>query len=127
MIIGSLGVLDDVIISQIASAEQLIKANPNQSKRELYKKTYAIGVSHISSMTNTLFLAYAGASLPILILFVSSNNPFTSLEQIINNEAISTEIIRALSGSIGIVLSVPISTFIATWVLSSRKNNLNKI
>lgn len=127
MIIGSLGVLDDVIISQIASVEQLLKANINQTRKELYKKAYNIGVSHISSMTNTLFLAYAGASLPILILFVSSNNPFTSLEQIINNEAISTEIVRALSGSIGIILSVPISTFIATWVLSSRKNNLNKI
>ena len=127
MIIGSLGVLDDVIISQIASVEQLLKANINQTRKELYKKAYTIGVSHISSMTNTLFLAYAGASLPILILFVSSNNPFTSLEQIINNEAISTEIVRALSGSIGIILSVPISTFIATWVLSSKKNNLNKI
>lgn len=127
MIIGSLGVLDDVIISQIASVEQLLKANPNQTQKELYKKAYTIGVSHISSMTNTLFLAYAGASLPILILFASSNNPFTGFEQIINNEAISTEIVRALSGSIGIILSVPISTFIATWVLISKRNNLNKV
>jgi uncharacterized membrane protein len=73
-------------------------------------------------MTNTLFLAYAGASLPLLILFISPDNPFNSLEQIINNEAISTEIVRALSGSLGIILSVPIATFIATWGFFSRKN-----
>lgn len=122
MIIGALGVLDDVIISQVAAVEQIISANPKQNWREVFKKSYKIGVSHISSMTNTLFLAYAGASLPLLILFISPDNPFNSLEQIINNEAISTEIVRALSGSLGIILSVPIATFIATWGFFSRKN-----
>lgn len=126
MIIGSLGVLDDVIISQIVSVEQLVQANPHQSWREVFTKAYKIGVSHISSMTNTLFLAYAGASLPLLILFVSPDNPFSSVEQILNNEAISTEIVRALSGSLGLVLSVPLSTFIAAWVFiyKNKKKNI---
>ena len=126
MIIGSLGVLDDVIISQIVSVEQLVQANPHQSWREVFAKAYKIGVSHISSMTNTLFLAYAGASLPLLILFVSPDNPFSSVEQILNNEAISTEIVRALSGSLGLVLSVPLSTFIAAWVFiyKNKKKNI---
>jgi uncharacterized membrane protein len=125
MIVGSLGVLDDVVISQITSVEQLIETNPYQSWKEVYKKAYKIGISHISSMTNTLFLAYAGASLPILIFFVSPNSPFSSFEQIINNEAISTEIVRALSGSIGIILSVPISTFMAAYVLCLKKQKSN--
>lgn len=122
MIIGSLGVLDDVVISQVASVEQIISANSQQNWREVFKKSYKIGISHISSMTNTLFLAYAGASLPLLLLFVSPENPFSSFEQVINNEAISTEIVRALSGSLGIILSVPIATFIATWGFFYKKN-----
>lgn len=122
IIIGALGVLDDVVISQIVSVEKIIEANPYQNWKEVFKKAQAIGISHISSMTNTLFLAYAGASLPLLILFVSSNNPFSSFGQIINNEAVSTEIIRALSGSIGIILAVPISTFIASWFFVYKKN-----
>lgn len=123
MIIGALGVLDDVVISQIVSVEKIIEANPYQSWKEVFKKAQAIGVSHISSMTNTLFLAYAGASLPLLILFVSDNSPFSSIGQIINNEAVSTEIVRALSGSLGIILAVPISTFIASWAFIYKKNN----
>ncbi|MDD3711302.1 MAG: YibE/F family protein [Patescibacteria group bacterium] len=122
MIIGALGVLDDVIISQVVAVEQIILANPKQNWREVFKKSYKIGISHISSMTNTLFLAYAGASLPLLILFISPDSPFNSLEQIINNEAISTEIVRALSGSLGIILSIPIATFIAIWGFLLRKN-----
>lgn len=124
MIVGALGVLDDVVISQIVSVEQIVEANPYQSWKEVYKKAYKIGVSHISSMTNTLFLAYAGASLPILMLFADSNSPFSSFEQIINNEAISTEIVRALSGSLGIILSVPIATFLAAKIIILKKRKV---
>jgi len=121
MIIGSLGVLNDLVVSQVASVEQIVETNPYQSWREVFKKAYKIGVSHLSSMTNTLFLAYAGASLPLLILFISPDSPFSSFEQIINNEAVSTEIVRALSGSLGIILSVPIATFISSWVFVYKK------
>lgn len=126
MIIGALGVLDDVIISQVVAVEQLLKTNPLQTWKEVFAKAYTIGISHISSMTNTLFLAYAGASLPLLILFISPDNPFTTVEQILNNEAVSTEIVRALSGSLGIILSVPISTLIASWVFvyKNKKKNI---
>jgi uncharacterized membrane protein len=124
IIIGALGVIDDIIISQVVTVEQIIETNPHQRWTEVFKKANKVGVSHISSMTNTLFLAYAGASLPLLILFVSPDNPFSSFEQIISNEAISTEIIRALSGSIGIVLSVPLSTFLAAWWFTHKKNNI---
>jgi len=126
IIIGTLGVMDDVIISQVASVEQIYKTDPKQSPNEVFKKAYQIGVSHISSMTNTLFLAYAGASLPLLVLFVSGDSAFSSWNDIINNEAIATEIIRTLSGSIGIILAVPVTTILASWMFRSKslaKNN----
>lgn len=121
IIVGTLGVIDDIVISQIASVEQIFKSNPHQEWLDVFKKAHKIGVSHIASMTNTLFLAYAGVSLPILILFISPDSPFSSFEQIISSEAISTEIVRALSGSIGIILSVPLSTFLASWFFVYRK------
>lgn len=121
IIIGALGVLDDIIISQVATVEQISQANQNQTKREIFNKAYKVGVSHISSMTNTLFLAYAGASLPLLLLFVSGESAFNSWAQIINNEAIATEIVRTLAGSIGLILSVPIATIIAILFIVKNK------
>lgn len=115
IIIGALGVLDDVVVSQVSTVEKLHSANNKLNKKELFQKAYSVGVSHISSMTNTLFLAYAGASLSVLIIFISGQSAFSSWGQIINNEQIATEIIRTFAGSIGLILSVPISTALATW------------
>ncbi|MFH1744591.1 MAG: YibE/F family protein [bacterium] len=115
VIIGALGVLDDVVISQIGTVEQIAEANESLGRIEIFKHAYKVGVSHIASMTNTLFLAYAGVSLPLLILFVSGESAFLSFNQIINNEIIATEVVRTLVGSIGLILSVPIATFIAVW------------
>lgn len=115
IIIGTLGVLDDVVISQVVAVEEISKLDNNLSRLEIFKKAYNIGTSHISSMTNTLFLAYAGASMSILILFASGESSMTSWSHVINNEAIATEIVRTLSGSIGLVLSVPIATGLAVY------------
>lgn len=117
IIIGALGVLDDVVIAQVETVSQLYEVNPNLSKKEAFSKAYKVGVSHISSMTNTLFLAYAGASLAILILFSSGQSGYTTWTQAINNEMLATEIVRTLAGSIGLILAVPISTLIASWWL----------
>jgi len=115
IIIGALGVLDDVVVSQISAVEELNKSNANLSKIHIFKSAYNVGVSHISSMSNTLFLAYAGVSMPLLILFLSGQSAFTNWTQIINNEDIAVEIVRTLAGSIGLILSVPISTALAVW------------
>lgn len=120
IIIGTLGVLDDVVISQIAIVEQLLQSHPYDTVREIFLKAHKIGVSHISSMTNTLFLAYAGASLPLLILFKSGKSAFNQLGDVINNEAIATEIVRALTGSIGLILTVPIASGLASWWLKKK-------
>lgn len=123
IIIGVLGVLDDIVIAQVATVEQIEDVAPDLSRMELFKRSYEVGVSHISSMTNTLFLAYAGVSLPLLILFLSGQSAFSDWAQIVNNEAIATEIVRTLAGSIGLILSVPISTTIAVWWVKAGKQN----
>ncbi len=117
VIIGSLGVLDDVVVSQITAIEEIKKANPELGHHELFKQGKRIGVAHMSSMANTLFLAYAGAALPLLLLFTVKQAPFLTFNQVINNEMIATEIVRTLTGSIGLVLAIPIANFLAIYFL----------
>ncbi|MDO8260768.1 MAG: YibE/F family protein, partial [Candidatus Magasanikbacteria bacterium] len=126
IIIGALGVLDDVVISQVTTVEQIIKTDPYQSAKQVFLNAHEVGISHVSSMTNTLFLAYAGASLPLLILFISGESAFSSWGQIINNEAIATEIVRTLTGSVGLIAAVPISTILATWWFVKMKKEFQK-
>lgn len=113
MIIGALGVLDDIAVSQASIAEQIQKANPELPTWEIYKRAMKVGVDHVSSIVNTLVLAYAGASLPIMILFTVNSADGLTFGQAINNEAIATEIVRTVAGSVGLIFAVPITTFIA--------------
>ena len=117
IIIGVLGVLDDITISQSSIVFQLKETNARLSMDELYKRAMNVGQDHISSMVNTLILVYTGAALPLLLLFINNPHPFS---QIVNYEIIADEIVRTLVGSIGLVLSVPITTFIATLVASKK-------
>ncbi|NMB47852.1 YibE/F family protein [Candidatus Kuenenbacteria bacterium] len=120
IIIGALGVLDDVIISQVALVRELKISNPELSKYQLYKQAMRVGVSHLSSMVNTLFLAYAGASLPLLILFSIKQPPFLTFNQVLDNEMIATEVVRTLTGSIGLILAVPIATFLSVKFVNKK-------
>ncbi len=124
IIIGALGVLDDVIISQVTLVRELKISNHELSKYQLYRQAMRVGVSHLSSMVNTLFLAYAGASLPLLILFSVKEPPFLTFAQVIDNEMIATEIVRTITGSIGLILAVPIATFLAVQFIKGKKVNL---
>ncbi|MBP6943075.1 MAG: YibE/F family protein [Candidatus Buchananbacteria bacterium] len=112
-LIGILGVLDDLVISQIETVEQLHKANHDLSRRRLFKLAFNVGNSHLAAVVNTLFLAYTGAALPLLLLFGLHDASSQSFAQIINTELIATEIVRTLVGSIGLALAVPIATFFA--------------
>ncbi|MBU1000381.1 YibE/F family protein [Patescibacteria group bacterium] len=111
IIIGVLGILDDVTISQSAIVQQLKIANPKLKAGELYKKAMALGKDHIASMVNTLVLVYTGAALPLLLLFIDNSRSFS---EIVNYEIIADEIVRTLVGSIGLILAVPITTLIAS-------------
>ena len=117
IIIGVLGVLDDITISQSAIVQQLKVANPKLKAGELYKKAMAVGKDHIASMVNTLVLVYTGAALPLLLLFIDNPHPFS---EVVNYEIIADEVVRTLVGSIGLILAVPITTFIASLVAEQK-------
>lgn len=121
ILIGTLGILDDVIVSQVSAVEQIKKANSSLSNLEVYKRSFKVGIDHITSMINTLFFAYAGVSLPLLILFTQSDTIGLGLGQAMNNEIIATEIVRTLLGSIGIVLSIPIANYLASYFLKVKE------
>lgn len=121
IIIGALGVLDDIAIGQIEAVEQLILNNPQQSQKQVFKSAITIGRAHLGAIINTLFLAYVGASLPLVLLFSLKSAPFVSFSQVINHEGIATEIVRTLVGVIGLCLAMPIATFLAVLILSRKK------
>lgn len=116
IIIGSLGVLDDITTSLTTAIFELAKANPALTMKKLAKSAFVIGNEHISSLVNTLVLAYAGAALP-LFLFIVLNPTNQPLWVIINSELIAEEIVRSLSGSIGLVLAVPITILLAVAIV----------
>lgn len=122
IMIGALGVLDDVVISQVSLVEQLKQSGSGLTKKETYRRAMKVGVSHLSSMVNTLFLAYAGASLPLLMLFGINDLAPLGFTQVLSNEMLATEIVRSLVGSMGLVLAVPIATLLAVHFMPETEN-----
>ncbi len=120
IIIGLLGVLDDITIAQAAVVEQICIAGDKLGRGRIFRRSMQVGRDHIASMINTLVLVYAGASLPLLLLFVHNPVP---LSQLANYELLAEEIVRMLLGSIGLILAVPVTTGIAT--LWFRKDSLD--
>ncbi len=114
IIIGLLGILDDITISQSAIVYQLKKTSPKLTFKELYSKGMDVGRDHIASMVNTLVLVYTGAAMPLLLLFV--NTPH-AVGEILNYEMIAEEVVRTLIASIGLILAVPITTFLAAYYM----------
>jgi uncharacterized membrane protein len=120
ILLGTLGVLDDVTTAQTATIDELKKANPSLSLKELYKRGISVGNEHIASLVNTLFLAYAGSALPLFLLFTTTKDQ-QPLWLTLNSEQIAEEIIRTIVGSSALVLAVPISTLLAAYVFSKKK------
>lgn len=118
IIIGTLGVLDDVVTAQTAAVDEIQKANPLFTFKELYQRGISVGREHISSLVNTLVLAYAGVSLPLFLIF--STNQDIPLWVTFNGEFIIEEIVRTLVGSSAIIFAVPISTFLAARFLRTK-------
>ncbi|MFJ1993372.1 YibE/F family protein [Streptomyces asiaticus] len=118
VIIGSLGVLDDVTVTQTSAVWELRDADPTTSRRKLYGAAMRIGRDHIASVVNTLVLAYAGASLPLLLLFSIADS---GVGTVATSEIVAEEIVRTLVGSIGLVASVPVTTALAVLVVSADR------
>lgn len=118
IMIGLLGVLYDVAIGQAVSVEELREAGI-KDRKIIFRRVIRMGREHIGALVNTLAIAYVGASLPLLLLFYSGSN--SSILEILNREVFATEIVRTMVGSIGLILAVPITSFISTYMLVKNK------
>lgn len=108
--IGVLGAVMDVSMTITSVIHEIKRSNPKVSVSSLIMSGFMVGKDIMATMTNTLILAYAGTSLPLLFFLALSN---MSVEAAINSQFIATEIIRALSGSIGLILTIPVTSFVA--------------
>ncbi|MFB6726211.1 YibE/F family protein [Kribbella sp. NPDC056345] len=121
MVIGALGVLDDVTVTQAAAVWELSAANPSASRAELIGAGLRIGRTHVASVVNTLVLAYAGAAMPVLITFAIQGLPG---QYVISTEMVAMEIVRGLVGSLGIIAAVPLTTTLAALAVADRSRDL---
>lgn len=119
IIIGVLGVLDDISITQVAVVRELYSANPNLSRGDVFRRALRVGKEHVSALVNTLVLAYIGVGLP-LILYIATLG-VSDIGLVLNSEIFATEIVRTIIGSIGLILSVPLTTFLAAVFLEHTK------
>jgi uncharacterized membrane protein len=124
IIIGLLGVLDDVSITQASVVQELKAANPNFGFKELYSRALRVGKDHVGSLVNTLALAYVGTSLPMILLLSYSE---ASLSIILNQEVVAAEILRIVVGSIGLILAVPLTTVLAAWYFKDKEVDTHEI
>ncbi|MEU7171846.1 YibE/F family protein [Micromonospora tulbaghiae] len=120
IIIGSLGVLDDVTVTQAATVTELAHANPGLSRRQLYRAATRVGRAHIASTVNTIVLAYAGASLPLLLLLVADSRP---VSEILTSEFLAQEIVRSAVATLGLIAAVPLTTGLAAVVTTAGRRS----
>jgi uncharacterized membrane protein len=123
MIIGTLGILDDLVTSQSAAVVEIHSLNPTMGFRQTFLRAIHIGQDHVAATVNTLVLSYTGASLPLLLVFTLAHGSF---QYLVNAEVLAEEIVRTLVGSLGLVLAVPISTLVATFIIT-RQDRLNRL
>ena len=114
MVIGALGVLDDVTVTQASTVIALRRANPGQRFAELYRRAMSVGRDHAGATVNTLVLAYAGAALPLLLVF---NQRQTSFHDAVNLESVSEEVVATLVGSVGLLAALPLTTALAALLI----------
>jgi uncharacterized membrane protein len=119
IIIGSLGVIDDVTTTQSTTVEELAKANPKLTTLELYQRGMKVGQEHIISVVNTLGLAYVSVAMPLIMYLTIYNQ--TPLWVTLNSEMIAEEVIRTLVGSATLLLAVPITTILSARFLRNPK------
>ncbi len=122
IIIGILGVLDDVSITQASVVEELKRANAKLGFKALYQRAIKVGKDHIGSLVNTLALAYVGVSLPLILLYANAQS---SVWQVLNQEVVAAELLRIIVGSIGLILAVPLTTLVAAWYYQRQEFDEN--
>ncbi|MFZ2803931.1 MAG: YibE/F family protein [Patescibacteria group bacterium] len=117
IMLGTLGVLTEMVVTQVATVFELAQSNPVEDPKKLYRQAYNVGMAHVGSIITTLFLVYAGVSMPLLVIFMGEHG---SLAHALNYEPLVEEIIRTLVGTIGLVIAMPISTRVAIWWIKKK-------
>ncbi len=118
IMIGMLGVLDDISITQVAVVRELYGVAPHMTKKQLFESAIRVGKEHVGALVNTLVLAYIGVALPTVMYFSMST---MGTGELINREVFASEILRTILGSIGLILTVPITTWLAVIFLKDFK------
>jgi uncharacterized membrane protein len=120
IVLGALGALDDVTVTQASAVWEIAAANEGLDRHQLFAAGLRVGRDHVASSVNTLLLAYAGAAMPLLLLFGLSGQ---RLGIVANSEVVAVEIVRTLVGSVGLVAAVPVTTWLAARVVSGPSEN----
>jgi uncharacterized membrane protein len=120
IVIGSLGVLDDVTVTQSATVAELAAANRRYGFGRLYRAATRVGRAHIASVINTIVLAYAGASLPLLLLFAAGGTP---MNELLTGQLVAQELVRSAVGTIGLIAAVPLTTALAALVAARHRDH----
>jgi uncharacterized membrane protein len=120
-VIGALGAIDDIAVTQASAVWELSDADPELGSQQLFRAGMRVGRDHVGSIVNTLALAYAGASLPLLIIFQLSELP---LGRLVGSEVVATEVVRTLVGSIGLVAAMPVTTWLAARLATRETQGL---
>jgi uncharacterized membrane protein len=118
VVVGALGALTDVTVTQAAVVQALAYANPRFGLWELYRRGMEVGYDHIGSLVNTLVLAYAAGSLPLFLLLTKDPTP---LRFLLNTEPFAAEIAAMVLGSLGLLLAVPLTTLVAAFLFQGGK------
>lgn len=116
MLIGALGVLDDLVITQASVVFELFGLNREIAFKDLFRRSMRVGQDHVAATVNTLVLAYAGAALPMFLLFSISG---ARVDYLLNLEYVAEEVVRTMVGSLGLIAAVPLTTLLACWVAKS--------
>ncbi len=118
IIMGALGAVMDIGMSIASSIEEIYKVDPSLSRKQLFSSGMNVGKDVMGTMTNTLILAYTGSSIPLLLLFMAYE---TSMIKILNLDIIATEVVRSLTGSIGLVVAIPITALVTSFLMKRNK------
>jgi uncharacterized membrane protein len=123
ILLGALGAVMDVAMSIASSIHEVHSANPSLNSYDLLKSGMSVGRDIMGTMSNTLILAYAGSFIPLMLLFMSYETPMTKL---INLDIVATEITRSLAGSIGLILTIPITAIVSVFMISRTQTESEK-
>lgn len=121
IMLGTLGVLTEMVVTQVATVFELAQSDPPPEPTQLYQKSYSVGMAHLGSVITTLFLVYAGVSMPLLVIFMGEHGTLT---RALNYEPLVDEIVRTLTGTIGLIIAMPVATRVAMWWIERKKRRI---